>query len=88
VVTITLWVTFKSFVSEGRIERVCFFTAALIVFSMSFTESTLFTYLNPGIYIFNLAVITVFATRLRKRPVTLNLKPVAYSTAAPAGEAN
>lgn len=83
-VAITLWVSFKSFVSEGRVERVCFFTAALIVFSMSFTESTLFTYLNPGIYIFNLSVITVFATRLRRRPVTLNLTPVAGRTAAPA----
>ncbi len=72
---ITLWKVTKSFLVDGSLERTCFFVGALIVFSMSFTESLLFAFFQPGIYVFTLAVVTVIASASRKRRVIVNLVP-------------
>ena len=75
VVAITLWKAFLGFWRDVTFEKLCFFVAALIVFSMSFTESFIFAYFHPGIYIFNLAAVSAIALGHRRRPVYVNLIP-------------
>ncbi len=72
---ISLWKVTRSFLVVGTFERVCFFVAALIMFTMTFTESLLFGFFHPGVYIFNLAVITAIASSYNERKVYLNLIP-------------
>lgn len=72
---IILWKSAKTFLIDATLERAAFFVAALIMFSMSFTESFLFGALQPAIYAFHLAGITAIATSYRRRRVVLNLIP-------------
>ena len=72
---IVLWKSMQSFMKEATFERACFLVAALIMFAMSFTESFLFGFFNPAIYVFTLAGITAIAAASRKREVFLNLIP-------------
>lgn len=79
-VCITLWKATLHMLVEATLERSCFFVAALIIFSMTFTESLIFAYFHPGIYIFNLAVITAIVSGLRERKVTIRLVPEPAAT--------
>ena len=77
VVILTLWKSFLGCWRDVTFEKLCFFVAALIVFSMTFTESLIFAYFHPGIYIFNLAAVTAIVLGHRRRPVYVNLVPEA-----------
>ncbi|MEP1144659.1 MAG: O-antigen ligase family protein [Henriciella sp.] len=70
-----IWKSTKSFLMEATLERAAFFVAVLITMSMTFTESFLFGYFQPSIYIFQLAGITAVASAYRKKRVILNLIP-------------
>ena len=75
-VSITLWKTTKTMIVDATSERTCLFVAAIIIFSMTFTESLIFAYLHPGIFIFNLAAITAIVSGRRKKQIFLNLVPI------------
>lgn len=70
-----LWKSVQSFLVEATFERACFLVAALIMFAMSFTESFLFGYFQPAVYIFNIAGVTAIASAIRQKEVVLNLIP-------------
>ena len=70
-----IWKAGQTFFAQATLERSCFFVAALIIFAMSFTESFLFGFFQPAVYIFNLAGITAIVSGYRERRVTLNLIP-------------
>lgn len=70
-----LWKSAQSFIVEATFERACFFVGALIMISMSFTESFLFGFFQPAVYIFYLAGVTAIASAHRQKEVILNLIP-------------
>ena len=76
-VAITMWKSIRGFIVDATFERMCFFVAALVIFGMSFTESIIFAYFHPGVYIFHLAAITAIATRYRTKSVVVRLVPEA-----------
>lgn len=77
---LVLWKSAKSFLQEGTFERTCFFVAALIMFSMTFTESFLFGFFQPTVYIFYLSGVTAIVSAYRRRPVTVTLIPESTKT--------
>ncbi|MEL7040217.1 MAG: O-antigen ligase family protein [Pseudomonadota bacterium] len=83
-IAMCLWKAAQSFVVEATFERTCYFVAAIILVSITFTESFLFGFLQPAIYMFQLAAITAIASNMRKRTVYLRVKPEADDQLAPA----
>ncbi|MEO1306202.1 MAG: O-antigen ligase family protein, partial [Pseudomonadota bacterium] len=81
-VAITMWKAIRGFIVDATFERMCFFVAALVIFGMSFTESIIFAYFHPGVYIFHLAAITAIATRYRTKSVVVRLVPEASGVRA------
>ena len=76
-VAISMWKSIRGVIGDATFERMCFFVAALVIFGMSFTESIIFAYFHPGVYIFHLAAITAIATRYRTKSVVVRLVPEA-----------
>ncbi|MEL6827623.1 MAG: O-antigen ligase family protein [Pseudomonadota bacterium] len=67
-----LWCVAKNvqgIIRESTFERATFLVAAFIPISVSFTESILWSFLNPMIYLFLLGPLTLLASDLRKKIV-------------------